>query len=323
MSSFFQETCKVLGIRRTRTTSYHHASNRMLERWHKDFHNGLSHYINSANTKLGYDSPVFFMARRATPHSVTGYSPFYLLHRRGMQLPSNDSLKVRCVRENTSQDRRLENLKASLRMAYNAVAKANKKAHRNNKRFYDRKAKTRHFDVNDLVYLYTPALKAGQTKKFQKFWSGPYTLIRKISELNYETVGQDDKKIVVHLNRLKRCYNQSLWKPRQNHKAQKKPPKRKTKRLDSGEEEEIRVGPFPLMTADNPTAVNESTTPQNPALDTPDTDRRTMDTPSSKDDPSYYPLDTPRSRRELQTMRTEPPITRSRARNMLQDVTDA
>jgi len=105
---------------------------------------------------------------------------------------------------------------------------------------------------------------------------------------------------------------QSLWKPRQNQKAENKPPKQKTKRLDSGEseEEEIRVGgPFPLMTADNPAAVNESTTPQNPTLDIPDTDQRTLDTPSSsKDDPSYYPLDTPRSRHELQTTRTEPPI---------------
>jgi len=94
----------------------------------------------------------------------------------------------------------------------------------------------------------------------------------------------------------------SLWNPDKIWKFTKKTPKQKTKRLDSGEreEEEIRVSPFPLLTADNPTAVNESTTPQNPALDTTDTDRRTLDTPSSsKDDPSYYPLDTPRSWREL------------------------
>jgi hypothetical protein len=89
-----------------------------------------------------------------------------------MQLPSNDSLKARCVKENTSQDRRIENLKASLRMVYKAVAKGNKKAHRNNNRFRDRKAKTRHFEVNDLVYLYTPAMKAGQTKKSKNYGQG-------------------------------------------------------------------------------------------------------------------------------------------------------
>jgi len=144
-----------------------------------------------------------------------------------MQLPSIDSLKARCVKENTSQDRRLENLKASLRMAYKTVAKANKEAHRNNKIFYDRKAKTRHFEVNDLVYLYTPAMKAGQTKKFQKFWSGLYKITRKISELNYEIVGQDDKKSTVYVNWLKKCYNPSLWKPRQNQKLRRSPENRK------------------------------------------------------------------------------------------------
>jgi len=112
--------------------------------------------------------------------------------------------------ESTSQDRRIENLKASLRMAYKEVAKANRKAHQNSKRFYDRKAKARHFEVNDLMYLYTPAMKAGLTKKFKKFWSGPYKIIRKISELKFEIVSQDNQMQIVHVNRLKRCYNQSL-----------------------------------------------------------------------------------------------------------------
>ena len=120
--------------------------------------------------------------------------------------------------------------------AYTAVAKANKKAHRNNQRFYDRKTKTCHFEVNGLVYLYTPALEAGQTKKFQKIWSGPYKISRKISELNYEIFNQDDKKIIVHVYQLKKWHSQSLWEPRRNQK---------TKRTYSGEseEEEIRVSP--------------------------------------------------------------------------------
>jgi len=74
-------------------------------------------------------------------------------------------------------------------------------------RFYDSKAKARHFEENDLVYLYTPAIKADLTRKFKTFWSGPYKGIRKISELNYENVSQDNRKQIVHINRLKRCYN--------------------------------------------------------------------------------------------------------------------
>ena len=58
--------------------------------------------------------------------------------------------------------------------------------------------------------MHTPAMKAGLTRKFKKFWSGPYKVIRKISELNYEVVSQDNRKQIVHINRLKKCYNQSL-----------------------------------------------------------------------------------------------------------------
>ena len=51
---------------------------------------------------------------------------------------------------------------------------------------------------------------------------------------------------------------------------------------------------------------------------------KTFHTPSpSKDDPSYCALNTPQLRRDLQTTRAEPLITRARARNRLQDVTDA
>ena len=138
--------------------------------------------------------------------------------------------------------------------------------------------------------------------------------------MNYEIVSQDNRKQIVHINGLKKCYNQILWNPRQNQKTLKKPPKQETKRRGSSEceEEGFTVGPFPLVTFDtNPE--NDCTTVPISILDTSDTDRRTLYTPSpSKDDPSYCPLDTPRSRHELQTTREEPPITRARARNMLQ-----
>ena len=220
----------------------------------------------------------------------------------------------------------IKDLKASLKMAYKELAKANRKAHQNNKRFHERKAKARHFEANDLVYLYTPVMKPGLTKKFRKFWSGTYKVIRKVSELNYEIISKDNRKQIVHVNRIKRCYNQSLWNPKRSQETSKSFPKREAKSRASseGEGEEFRAGRFPLRIADNLAPENECTKPQSANLDTPDTGGRTIDTPSSsKDDPSYSPLETPRSRRELQSTRVEPPITRSRARNVLKDVTDA
>jgi len=54
----------------------------------------MSHYVN----KYGNDWDEFvdyaLMAHRAVPHSITRYSPFYLLYGREMRLPSEDDLTL-------------------------------------------------------------------------------------------------------------------------------------------------------------------------------------------------------------------------------------
>ena len=61
-------------------------------------------------------------------------APFFLLHRREMEIPNKDNLKAQITSEKPSQKRSLETLKASLNLAYKLVAKANQKSHQNNKR---------------------------------------------------------------------------------------------------------------------------------------------------------------------------------------------
>jgi len=97
----------------------------------------------------------------------------------------------------------LENLKASLRTTYKLVAKANKMKHQRKKEIYDRKAQAHSFEVNDLVYLYTPVTKASISLKFRQVWAGPYQITKKIYELNYKFVDKANKKQFVHVIRLK------------------------------------------------------------------------------------------------------------------------
>ena len=77
VSTFFKETCGILKIRKIRTSPYHPISNGMIERLHRSLNTDLSHYVDSTNTNWDTLVPFFLMAYRATPHSTTGYSPFY------------------------------------------------------------------------------------------------------------------------------------------------------------------------------------------------------------------------------------------------------
>jgi hypothetical protein len=96
---------------------------------------------------------------------------------------SSDNLKARLTKYHTDEDRRLENLKANPRPAYKLAAKANRKSHLNNKRFYDRRTKPREIEAQDLVYLYNPAFKSGLTRKFAKPWVGTCQITKKVSEI--------------------------------------------------------------------------------------------------------------------------------------------
>ena len=182
------ETCKILGIRQINTSALHPISNGQVERFHKSLHNGLSHYNDSSNTNWNLLTPFYLMAYRATPNTTTVHSPYYLLHGREMPLPGVENLKPKLPNEgeNLDQHCRLENLKASLRLAYETVKQANKKSYLKNKRLYDRKAKLRNFNVGDIVYLFNPSRKPKKCYKFHKFWTGPFKVTAKLSELNYE-----------------------------------------------------------------------------------------------------------------------------------------
>ena len=54
---------------------------------------------------------------------------------------------------------RLENLKSRLRTAYEMAREQGRRSHATNKRYFDKHAKHREFEVGDTVYRYNPAVK--------------------------------------------------------------------------------------------------------------------------------------------------------------------
>ena len=260
------------------------------------------------------------MAHRATPSSVRGFSSFYLLHGIEMPLPNSDNLKARVSRENPDHHQSLQNRKARMNTAYKCVNKAKKKAHENNKRLYDRRAKLRELKFGDLVYLYSPAIKPGRSRKFNKHWTGQHKITKVFTHLNYEIMDQKNKEQPVHVNRLKPAYNPEAWKPETEQKTVKRLRKIPYLRSEEEEVDETISWPPPLLEANQSEFRIEPQVPPDQTPGTPEEIPPTADTPTSEyQDPTYLPPQTHRSSRELQPTRTVPPITRSRARIMSQE----
>ena len=188
-----------------------------------------------------------------------------------------------------------------------------------NKKRYDRRAKHRSFEVGSYVYLYNPPRRPGLSKKFFSVWSVPYRVTSKLSDLNYEILGQNGMKFVVHLNRLKACHGAMGCDPTQ---ASKWPRTSRPKRdAMSRPDQETDMYPAAILSyplaSDNIRAGDSPSTPPSSPLASPSafTPPAGEIVTAEKRDPTFLPSDTPRSRRELTIGRTTPPVTRSQTKN--------
>ena len=93
MSNLFKNMCKELGINRTSTTAYHLQGNAMIERTNRTIEESLAKYVGEHHNTWSDYLPLVMMAYRSSIHSVTKYSPFYLLFGRSCALPIDYCIK--------------------------------------------------------------------------------------------------------------------------------------------------------------------------------------------------------------------------------------
>jgi hypothetical protein len=73
-----------------------------------------------------------------------------------MVISANENLRPKIPKPTQKPEQLVASLKASLRQANWAVAKANRRSHVTNKKLYYKRANHRSFQVGSYVYLLTP-----------------------------------------------------------------------------------------------------------------------------------------------------------------------
>ena len=207
VGKLYVEVCRLLGIKKLKTTPYHPSANGIIERMHRSLKTMISHFVSDHYSNWDEVLPYCLMAYRNLPHEATKDSPFFLMFGRDMELPLHLTIKQPQVKYDIDENYASEML-AKMQVAHE-IAKTNieKSIHARCDKHNAKKLR-KEFQLGDLVYLYTPAVpgKRIMARKFYSKWSGPYRIIEKRGPVTFKIKEVNGKKEhMVHADRLKPC----------------------------------------------------------------------------------------------------------------------
>ena len=198
LSEVLQDTAELLGINQLPTSGGHPQTDGLFER----FNQTLKQMLAKMMTKKGRDWDVLLgpvlLAYRATPHTSTGMSPFYLLYGRNPQLPSDLDFRLPVKRYPTIETEYGKELRQA-----RGIAKQNiEKKLKDQKKFYDQKSKNVKLHVGNLVMLKTaPRFRLNRSYK-GLFRIKSLTSTNAIIQLNDDPKGEE---LNVSRQRLSLC----------------------------------------------------------------------------------------------------------------------
>ncbi|CAI5669654.1 unnamed protein product [Oreochromis niloticus] len=177
LSRAFKQTLISLGISHSVSSAYHPESQGTLERWHQTLKAMLKKYCHDMGRSWDEGVPFVLFAIRDAKQESLGVSPATLVFGHDVRGP----LKV--LKE---------------KFLSGGVPKTNVASM---KKWYDRKAVKRHFQVGDKVLVLLPVPGSALSARF----AGPYVVVRKVSETDYvlSTPERRRKTRLCHINMLK------------------------------------------------------------------------------------------------------------------------
>ena len=199
-SKVFSQALKLLCIRHNMSSAYHPESQGALERFHQTLKSLLRSFCVEMSRDWEEGLPWLLLAAREVVQDSTGFSPNDLIFGHTVRGPLT-VLKSECQSSEPPQSL-LEyvncfrhRLYVACRLAKENLGNAQKKM----KTTFDRRAELRQFSTGDQVLALLPVVGS----PFQARFSGPFTVVRQVTERDYLISMPKRKTRLCHVNLLK------------------------------------------------------------------------------------------------------------------------
>lgn len=245
------ELCKLYGIKKTKTCPYHPEGNGQCERFNCTMHNLVRVLEEDKKRKWPEHLQDQVFAYNSTPHTSTGYSPFYLMFGREPRFPIDFLLGVPEDEEDDEDEESwMVTQRKALQAAYQRAEDNLHKEYLHRKQQFDKKAKDHKIEIGTLVYVRKRGVR-GRNKIQDAFLPDPWTVIDVDRETHVYMLEKADgsgmTKVVARreitpcprlvAQRLTEKAAEESWRPRVTSSRERRSDRRRTVRSSSSSSE--------------------------------------------------------------------------------------
>lgn len=209
-SELLKHLCQMLGIQKTRTSPYHPQCDGMVERFNRTLIDQMAKTLLQQPGEWDDCLNQVALAYNTSPHSTTGFTPFFLIHGFEARMPANIVLpdSAPSLGPNSPAEY-ADKLTQKLRMAFQSAVNNRDYAHYQQKLQYDKRVKHLPYAKGDLVWLNDPTTSK---QKLAPHWKGPFVVQECLGSgeeshgVTYRIqylLNDSSHSLVVHYNRLR------------------------------------------------------------------------------------------------------------------------
>ncbi len=206
-SKVFKELCRMLEIRKIRTSPRNPQCNGQTERFNKTLVRMIKAYLCGEQDQWDKNLGYLAGAYRATPSESTTLTPNLLTIGREVRLPSELVFGSTTTCDNkivTSYGDYVDWLRSRLQKAHQVARDHLGTSAKRNKAIYDAKVSINIYNTGDVVWYLNEARKPGIAPKLERTYDGPFLVSKKISEVNFKLqLDKQGNEKIVHHNKLK------------------------------------------------------------------------------------------------------------------------